>query len=78
MAGASSAPMPRNARQIEFPYTFEKLGRVAKIKFWANRGIFGTYFRFAGKPVRNSFKTFEAAFRYLDHRVHQARFRCAE
>jgi hypothetical protein len=59
--------MLRNARQIEFPYTFEKLGRVAKIKFWANRGIFGTYFRFAGKPVRNGFKTFEAAFRYLDH-----------
>ena len=66
-AGASSAPMPRNARKIEFPYTFEKLGRVAKIKFWPNRGIFGTYFRFAGKPVRNSFKSFEAAYRYLDH-----------
>jgi len=32
-AGASLSPMSRNVRKIELPYSFEKLGRVAKIKF---------------------------------------------
>ena len=63
---ACSAAMPRNGQKVGLPYTFEKLGRVATISFWPTTGIYGTYFRFAGKQVRNCFKTFEAAYQHLD------------
>jgi hypothetical protein len=53
-------------KAIEFPFLFERHGRVGRIKFWSNRKIYGTYFRFAGRPVKNSFTTFEAAYKYLE------------
>jgi integrase len=53
-------------KAIEFPFLFERHGRVGRIKFWSNRKIYGTYFRFAGGPVKNSFTTFEAAYKYLE------------
>ena len=56
---------PRNTREIQFRYVVERHGRVGRIKFWPNRGIYGTYFHFAGRSVRNSFKTFEGAYEYL-------------
>jgi integrase len=51
---------------IQFPYTFERHGRVAKVKFWPTKKVFCTYFWFGGRAVRNTFSTFEAAYRYLD------------
>jgi hypothetical protein len=51
---------------IEFPFLFERHGRIGRIKFWSNREIYGTYFRFAGRAIRNSFTTFEAAYHYLE------------
>jgi hypothetical protein len=53
-------------KAIEFPFLFERHGRVGRIKFWSNREIYGTYFRFAGRAIRNSFTTFEAAHHYLE------------
>ena len=56
---------PRTKTSIKFPYFFEKNGRTGRIKKWAD-DKFGTYFIFAGEKKRNSFRTFEAAFEYLD------------
>lgn len=56
----------RNRHEIQFPFSFERHGRIGKIKFWPKSGLYGTYFQFAGNPVRNSFNTFEAAYLYLD------------
>lgn len=56
---------PRSRSGITFPFRFEKNGRLGRIKKWSG-GKFGTYFQFAGRKHRNSFRTFEAAFEYLD------------
>ena len=58
-------PRAKNGNGIKFPYFFEKNGRIGRIKKW-DGGKFGTYFVFAGEKFRNTFKTFEAAFEYLD------------
>lgn len=55
---------PRSLGAAKFPFLFEKNGRVGRIKRW--KSVFGTYFQFAGKKFRNSFKTFEAAHAFLD------------
>lgn len=57
---------PVSARRRRFPVRYEKNGRIGRIKFWKSSGIFGTYFRYAGQPHRNSFKTYEAAESFLD------------
>jgi hypothetical protein len=49
----------------KFPFKFEKNGRTGKV-YRLKNGTFGTYFMFAGKPNRNTFKTFDAARLYLD------------
>ena len=56
----------RSSRKPHFPFKYEKNGRTGRVKFWKSTKTFGTYFRFAGKPFRNSFKTFEAACSFLD------------
>ena len=48
----------------KFPYTFEKNGRIGTIYKAAN-GTFPTYFKFAGKNIRNSRCSFERAKAYL-------------
>jgi hypothetical protein len=58
-------PRTKNGNGVTFPFVFEKNGRKGRIKKWAD-DKFGTYFMFAGEKIRNSFKTFEAAFEYLD------------
>ena len=50
-----------------FPYRFERNGRVGQIKHWPARNVFATYFRYAGRAVRNTFSTFQAAYLHLDH-----------
>ena len=55
----------KHGRGLHFPHAFEKNGRTGRIQKWKN-GTFGTYFRFAGMPHRNNFKTYEAALEYLD------------
>ena len=55
----------RSSESIKFPFRYEANGRTGRIKYWPKAGVYGTYFRFAGKPFRNSFKTFEAACDYL-------------
>jgi hypothetical protein len=52
-------------KAIEFPFLFERHGRVGRIKFRSNLKIYGTYFWFAGRAVRNSCTKFEAAYQYL-------------
>jgi len=49
---------------VTFPHFVRKNGREGRVKKWAN-GKFGTYFNFAGKPMRNCFLSFEAAVKYL-------------
>ena len=49
---------------VTFPHIVAKNGRTGRVKKWAN-GKFGTYFTFAGKPMRNSFLSFESAVKYL-------------
>jgi len=53
--------------EIKFPYRFEKNGRTGRIKFWPASGIYATHFTYASKACRNTFKTFEAAWSYLDN-----------
>ena len=55
---------PRS-KKITFPFLFEKNGRTGKIKHWPKSGLYGTHFTYAGEAVRNTFKTFDAAFLYL-------------
>jgi len=50
---------------VTFPYIVKKNGREGRVKKWPS-GKFGTYFRFAGKPMRNTFLSCEAAVRYLE------------
>lgn len=49
---------------VTFPYLVKKNGREGRVKKWPS-GKFGAYFRFAGKPMRNSFLSFKAAVKYL-------------
>ena len=58
-------PRNKNGGSIKFPFIFQKNGRTGRIKKWGN-DKFGTYFVFGGKKYRNSFRTFEKAFEYLD------------
>jgi len=58
-------PRTKNGGGIRFPYIFQMNGRTGRIKKWGG-GTFGTYFVFGGKKYRNSFRTFEKAFEYLD------------
>ena len=58
--------MRKASSGIQFPFRFERLGRTGRIKFWPSRQLYGTYFRYAGAAVRNTFKTFESAHRYLE------------
>jgi len=56
---------PRNKNNIRFPFIFEGNGRTGRIKKWG-KGKFGTYFVFAGAKKRNSFRTFDAAYKFLE------------
>jgi len=56
---------PRSARRLIFPFAFEKNGRTGKIYKLGN-GTFKTHFLFGGEPKQNTFKTFEAAYGYLE------------
>ena len=58
-------PRSKTGESIRFPYVFEKHGRTGRIKKWGD-GKFGTYFLFGTRKVRNSFRSFEAAWEYLD------------
>ncbi len=58
-------PRSKNGTGVTFPFVFEKNGRTGRIKKWSDNK-FGTYFRFAAKPMRNSFRTFEKAMLYLE------------
>ena len=49
----------------KFPFNVEKNGRIGKIYRLGN-GTYKTHFRFGGKPLQNTFKSFEAALRYLE------------
>ena len=59
-------------KKITFPYAFEKNGRKGKIYRWNEKDkkgafFFGSYFWYAGKSVRNTFNTFEAAYLFLEN-----------
>lgn len=56
---------PRSKEAI-FPYLFQKNGRSGTVTFWPKTEKYGTRFWFAGRPRRNSFRTFDAAIRFLD------------
>ena len=58
-------PRSKNGGGVHFPYTFERHGRLGRIKKWGD-GKFGTYFVFCATKFRNSFRSFEAAWKYLD------------
>ncbi len=58
-------PRTKNGKGVHFPHDFQKNGRTGRIQKWAD-GKFGTYFRFGGEPKRNSFRTFEAAYEFLE------------
>ncbi len=58
-------PRSKDGTGLHFPYVFEKHGRTGRIKKWADHK-FGTYFLFGGTKVRNSFRSFEAAYKYLE------------
>ena len=58
-------PRSKTGSSVRFPYSFEKNGRTGRIKKWGD-GKFGTYFLFGTMKVRNSFRSFEAAWEYLD------------
>ena len=58
-------PRSKNGGAVRFPYVFEKHGRHGRIKKWGD-GKFGTYFVFGATKFRNSFRSFEAAWNYLD------------
>ena len=60
-----SKPRSKKESDAKCPYTFERNGRIGYIKKWAG-GKYGTYFRFAGKKVANSFGNFDAAYLYLE------------
>jgi integrase len=55
-------PKPR----IQFPYEYVKNGRVGKIYALPATNTFKTYFRYAGQPHQNTFKTVEAAVMFLE------------
>ncbi len=50
----------------KFPIIVEKNGRIGRITFWKKTGVYGTYFRFGGKPRRSSFSTLEGARTHLE------------
>ena len=58
-------PRSKTGNGLRFPYVFEKNGRTGRIKKWGD-GKFGTYFLFGTSKIRNSFRSFEAAWDYLD------------
>ncbi len=58
-------PRSKTGNGIHLPYKFEKNGRTGRIKKWGD-GKFGTYFVFGATKIRNSFRSFEAAWEYLD------------
>lgn len=58
-------PRSKTGGAVRFPFAFEKHGRIGRIKKWGD-GKFGTYFVFGGTKMRNSFRSFEAAWQYLD------------
>ncbi len=58
-------PRSKTGTNVKFPFVFEKNGRTGRIKKWSDNK-FGTYFRFAAKPMRNSFLTFDRALQHLD------------
>ena len=55
-----------NRTGLKLPYVFQLNGRIGKIKFWPARKVYCAYFRYAGRAVRNTFASFEAAYSYLD------------
>ena len=61
--GPASAPCAtiRTPFARSSPYSLIICDFTGRIKFWPARRLYGTYFRYAGRAVRNTFKTFEAA-----------------
>jgi hypothetical protein len=56
----------RTLNKLQFPYRFEKNGRVGKI-YRLRNGTFKTHFRFGGTAFQNTFKTCAAALKYLEN-----------
>src|SRR5438045_2987263 len=52
--------------RITFPHEFVKNGRIGKVYYLPSTKTFKTHFRFAGKPLQNTFKTLQSAVSFLD------------